>query len=91
MVGNVFEWCTDWYSEYPPGDMMDPQGPETGQSRVYRGARWTDDPDNCRFAGRSDMPPGTNGVNSGFRVALDAEQSFGLNTWKVLLTMYYVG
>ena len=36
MTGNVEEWCNDWYAEgYTPG--TDPEGPSSGEERVYRG------------------------------------------------------
>lgn len=37
LLGNVAEWCSDWYDEYPAGHAIDPVGPTSGRSRVVRG------------------------------------------------------
>ncbi|WP_028550729.1 formylglycine-generating enzyme family protein [Paenibacillus sp. UNC451MF] len=54
MYGNVQEWCNDWYATpYPKGDVSDPQGPNSGDSRVLRGGAWGDDPSMVRSAYRN--------------------------------------
>lgn len=37
--GNMAEWCRDWWSEsIPGGAVTDPQGPNSGSLRVFRGS-----------------------------------------------------
>ncbi|HNR34916.1 MAG TPA: formylglycine-generating enzyme family protein [Candidatus Hydrogenedentes bacterium] len=54
MHGNVAEWVSDRYGEYPyeGGTVTDPMGPETGSNRVYRGGSWYHDAPQCRAAAR---------------------------------------
>jgi formylglycine-generating enzyme len=69
MHGNVWQWCQDWHGEYPQNDVIDPQGPEIGGSRVMRGGAWSHDPQSCRSAYRSKGGmPDSRGGNSGFRL-----------------------
>ena len=74
MHGNVCEWCRDRCDEYPSGSCTDPEGPDSGSGRVYRGGSWVSDPRSCRSANRFNYAPNYApfDVNSdlGFRIAL---------------------
>jgi formylglycine-generating enzyme required for sulfatase activity len=74
MLGNVSEWVNDWYDHdyYGASPAADPQGPETGSYRVFRGGCWFDDAANCRPAYRAFDFPINKFYNVGFRVVRTA-------------------
>ena len=71
-VGNVWEWCADWFSptyyEQSPSD--DPAGPSLGATRVIRGGSYLCHDSYCnryRNAARSSNTPDSSTGNTGFR------------------------
>jgi formylglycine-generating enzyme required for sulfatase activity len=69
MLGNVWEWCSDWKGEYSSAAQVDPQGPSTGGFRVLRGGSWLSNVRLCRASYRNDNAPADRSNGIGFRVA----------------------
>jgi formylglycine-generating enzyme required for sulfatase activity len=69
MLGNVWEWCSDWHGPYHPVPVTDPSGPTMGSERVFRGGAWGSGARRARAAGRERYVPGDRGVSLGFRLA----------------------
>ncbi len=70
MLGNVWEWCLDWYGSYPAGVVQDPMGPASGPTRVLRGGCWGCGAPYARAAFRNGSAPTYRSSNLGFRVIL---------------------
>jgi formylglycine-generating enzyme required for sulfatase activity len=72
MHGNVWEWSSDWYGEYPKGAVSDPSGPSEGSNRVIRGGCWSCTAAFSRSAYRIRRTPSYFFNITGFRVALSS-------------------
>lgn len=70
MTGNLTEWVSDYYKKdyYSESPSNNPQGPETGSYKVFRGGFWGgSDPAIFRNSARPYLPPETALSMHGFR------------------------
>ena len=70
MHGNVWEWCVDWYGDYPLGSSPDLVVPAGGGNRVGRGGSWFNAASSARCASRRSIEPSSTNGTLGFRLSL---------------------
>jgi len=68
MLGNIAEWCSDWYSlGYEGSSEQNPQGAPSGESRVVRGGSWMSTSREIRASYRYGYLPQNRYPQIGFR------------------------
>ena len=75
MSGNVYQWCSDWFGRY--GDFgtsgeLNPQGPQSGVSKVIRGGYRSIGSGDLHLTNRESVSPDETYNFVGFRLVKDS-------------------
>jgi formylglycine-generating enzyme required for sulfatase activity len=77
LLGNVSEWCSDWYGPYyykEENNHINPEGPPLGKEKVVRGGSYLDySGDRFRPSLREKLRPTAKSGSIGFRLVLESE------------------
>jgi sulfatase modifying factor 1 len=91
VIGNIMEWCSDYYGEYLDSPQTNPKGPLTGEKRIIRSSSWITSSRWDRLASRNSLNSPTHST-CGFRIVMNAEparaseeEESGISLWWIWL------
>ena len=70
MLGNVWEWCNDFYGNYPSEPVINPIGIDEGDSHVLRGGSYSNFANRIKSTIRISEYSNSRDKNIGFRIVL---------------------
>jgi len=70
IIGNVGEWCFEWYDYYSGTDLVDPTGIKVGIKRVRRGGCFSSSRPRARITDRIGIDPSHRSSLLGFRIVM---------------------
>ena len=80
LIGNTWEWCSDWHGPYDASGQVDPIGAITGTQRTCRGGSWNSMSVDARATARTGAAKPENcSYGIGFRVVREAQAEVAIS------------
>ena len=74
LVGNVWEWCQDFYGPYKGADRLNPDGSQQGTEHVCRGGSWKSPSTSLKATTRGHNLPTFASNDVGFRIVCECDE-----------------
>ena len=71
MLGNVYEWCSDWKADYPKTSQYNPKGPSSDEKKIQRGGFYSSSDSVVKATFRSSDEMNNTGSWNGLRLVME--------------------